>query len=113
MKRITKTGIAIIGFFALVACGNQTLSERSFDSVTELKSAATEAGVQCGSDDVFESEGAKESIKCGDGVWLSVFDTEDQKVERTNSYENRGTTYTQGPNWVIVGPEKAIQEVSK
>ncbi|GGG64074.1 hypothetical protein GCM10011374_29520 [Kocuria dechangensis] len=99
----------------LSACGGsngESLTLQSFDSVVDLKSAVTETGVTCDSDQISRGEGYKESLKCGDNVWLTVFDGPEDKQARIETYEKQQSTYVQGENWVVVAPQTTLDKVT-
>ena len=85
---------------------------QSFDSVDELKNAVTDAGLTCDGGEAIEGDGYKESMSCGDNVWLVVFDDDGQQSEKVSQYEEDGSNYLEGENWVVVAPQDALDKIS-
>lgn len=85
---------------------------QSLDSVDELKNAVTDAGLTCDGGEAIEGDGYKESMSCGDNVWLVVFDDDGQQSEKVSQYEEDGSNYLEGENWVVVAPQDALDKIS-
>lgn len=102
---------ALAGLITLSACGSEPITDRSFDSVGDLREAATDAGLECGGDEIVQGEGYKESMSCGDNVWLIVFDDDQQKSRRVSQYDDNGSNFLQGANWVVVAPQNALDQI--
>ncbi|MEW1978950.1 hypothetical protein AB0271_11320 [Kocuria palustris] len=86
-------------------------TDASFGSVDELRAAVTDAGLDCDAGDPIEGEGYKESMSCGDNVWLVVFDDEKQQSDKVAQYDEDGSNYLEGENWVVVAPQEALDKV--
>ena len=107
--------VTTAGLLGVTACGgseNPTLTTQSFDSAMDLKAAVVDRGVVCNADTVAQGKGYKESLKCGDNVWLTVFESAADKEARIEAYDEQGSSYVQGQNWVIVAPEETLQKVT-
>lgn len=113
MKRTTPiTVVVLISAAALVGCGgDKPLTEQSFDSAADLRTAVAEAGVPCDNEEVNQGEGYKESINCGDNVWLTVFDNQEDKQARTERYDEQKSKYVSGENWVVVAPQESLDKI--
>lgn len=112
MRRIVPLSASLASLLALCACGDQTLTERRFESVTDLRAAVVDVGVACDSERISQGEGYAESLRCGQNVWLTVFRDEGQKDLRTDEYDEQGSTYIEGANWVVVAPEEILEQVT-
>ncbi|KAA9393115.1 hypothetical protein FCK90_13775 [Kocuria coralli] len=113
MRRIPlSVAASVVGLLALSACGSEPLTERSFDSVADLRSAVTDQDLTCDSEDVVHGDGYKESMSCGDNVWLILFEDEQQKNARVDQYEESNSSYVDGPNWVVVAPQAELDRIT-
>lgn len=115
MLRTVPLILTTAGLLALTACGDAqgpSLSTQSFDSATDLQAAVEERGITCESGRPSEGEGYKESLKCGNNVWLTVFESSEDKRARIETYEQQRSTFVEGPNWVVVAPQQTLDELS-
>lgn len=114
--RRTVPPILAASLLALTACGDSgspSLPSQRFDSVTELKDAVVERGVACESDRITSGDEFKESLRCGDNVWLTVFEGSADKHARIETYEQRKSTFMEGRNWVVVAPQETLDKLSR
>lgn len=114
MRRAATTTLTALSLLALTACGGSSTSitDTSYDNVKDLKAAVTDAGLPCQSDSVFKGEGVKEAIKCGDKVWLGVYQDDKQKNARVDEYRKKENSFVAGPNWTVVAPQKELDKLS-
>lgn len=114
-RRILLITFPTVGLLAFTGCASSetpTLTTQRFESVTDLQAAVANRGIGCDSDTIAHGGGYKESLKCGDKTWLTIFETSADKEARIEIYEERNSTYIEGQNWVIVAPKEILQEVT-
>jgi|GEM_PF-4959932 len=109
------TALTVLAFISLLlasGCGSQQMTDKSVDSVSDLRSRITDLDVPCDSEKSFRTSGIKEAISCGGNVWLTVYENDEQKNARISEYKSKKNRYLEGSNWTVIGPQEQLEKLT-
>lgn len=84
------------------------LTSESFDDTASLREALEDAGVECRDGVDFTGEGFQEGLRCAGGIWMTTYGDEDSKALKVAEYEDNGSNFVEGLNWIVVAPAAVL-----